>query len=210
MRILDIFRKPAKTADDLRKKLAQISAQLPALETVLKAVEAERSDALLRLGDKEIERIEGRVALARRDLDRARAASETVERQLAEAEEREKVERLNDIRREAETLAKETAAGLRSVYLEAGARLVEALEAAARVDERIAEANWHLKEAGITDRIETVNELTKLKSGVGLVLSLFDATSLAPLNSRGWGAARQQAQRIGNLNSAAEDRPAVA
>lgn len=198
MSILEIFKKPARTAAELRKKLAEIDAEIPSMKTLCDAAEAERGRALLTLGDREIEVIEGKLARARRDLDRAVAARETLERQAAEAEEREKAERLETIRREAEDLAATTARDLRLAYAELGLRLAIILEAARRVDEKIREASQHLREGGRAEGVETVADRVALRSGVGLALDLFSTTSIAPVGgSPGWGQARIEAERIG-------------
>ncbi len=113
------------------------------------------------------------------------------------ARKRRDAERLATIKREAEALARQAAIDLRAVYAELGGVVAQALEAAAAIDERIAEANRHLREGGATDLVPTVADRVAIKTGRGLTIDLFAATSLAPVAGRGWGEARLQAERAG-------------
>jgi hypothetical protein len=197
MSVLDIFKKPAKTADQLRAKLAEIERQLPAFRLLVDATEKERAAGLLSLADREVEAIEARLARAKRDLDRATAATEEISRQLADAERREAAERLDDIKREAETIAASTANDVLTIYRELGGKVVQALEAAARIDEKIREANRQLREGGRTEVVETVADRVALRSAAGITLDVLASTSLAPLGHSGWGQARRDAERLG-------------
>ncbi len=115
---------------------------------------------------------------------------------------RREAARLAAIRREAESLAAQTAIDLATVYSVLGSKIVEALEVAAKVDQKIAEANRHLREGGATELVQTVADRVAVKTGRGMALDLFALTSLVPLGGAGWGAAKTKAERLGGFNVA--------
>lgn len=81
MGILDILRRPATTAADLRAKLDALD--LGAAEAAVAKAEAARRDGLLNgADDKALDRLEAAVTAARRDVDRCAAAREEIERRI--------------------------------------------------------------------------------------------------------------------------------
>jgi predicted RNA polymerase sigma factor len=110
---------------------------------------------------------------------------------------RREAARLAAIRREAESLAAQTAVDLRTVYAVLGSKIAEALEAAAEIDQKIRRANEALRESGVTDLVPSVADRVALRSEGGITLDLFGSTSLAPVSGPGWGQARLQAERLG-------------
>lgn len=114
----------------------------------------------------------------------------------AGTEGRERVERLALIHKEAERLARQAALDVSTAYRELGSRLAFVLEAAAEIDERIAEANRQLRQGGVSV-VETVRERVAIKGERGVTLDVFASTSIVPIGHRGWGEARREAERVG-------------
>lgn len=84
-----VNRADKRTAADLRAALAEIDQ--PALERKVDALEAERRKRLLRGTDAELEAIGREIASANLDCERAQAAIDELQRQIAEEEERERI-----------------------------------------------------------------------------------------------------------------------
>jgi chromosome segregation ATPase len=81
--LLDVLRRPATTAADLKAKLDALD--LGAAEAaVAKAEEARREGLLSGASDKELDRLEAALTSARRDVDRCAAARQEIERRLPE------------------------------------------------------------------------------------------------------------------------------
>lgn len=81
MGLLDVLRRPATTAADLKAKLDALN--LGAAEAAVAAAEADRRAGLLNGStDKELDRLEAALTAARRDVDRCAAAREEIERRL--------------------------------------------------------------------------------------------------------------------------------
>lgn len=199
MSILDLLRKPATSAAELRAKLAIVEAELPALESAVVAVEAERSRSLLAADDKAIEAIEARVARARRDRDRVAAAIEELSRQVVETERREANAAIDAIVSSANARAEAVARRLHAAYAKHATALVELLTEVIAADQQVAEARDALKSAGRpADVVKLVEERVPITTNAGLEMSLIRSTSLVPIGEApGYGAARVQAERLG-------------
>jgi hypothetical protein len=199
MTILDLLKRPATTAADLRSKLGEIETSLPALRTLVDAAEAERSRGLLVLGDKELETIEAKLARAKRDRDRALAAQEELARQLADAERREGDEALSRRRSEAEKRAAKVARRLSVEYVAAARSIVELLHDLHAVETEVIELNTALAHAGRGDEVVVGAEARALPaSRTGVMIGLLRATSLPPCGTfEGVGPARAEAERHG-------------
>ena len=199
MNILEIFKKPAKTSDELKEKLAQINAQLPALKTLCDAAEAERGRGLLVLEDKQIEAIEARLARVRRDRDRAEAACAELQRQIAVAERKEAHDELSRRRAEAEKKAERVASRISIEYAKAAQAIASIVSEIHEVDALIVELNADLTYAGrIAEALERVEERVIPASKTGLRVGFSNTVSLPPLGGfKGVGHARDEALRFG-------------
>lgn len=142
--MLEIFKKLAgtsrpATASELREALASIDEA--ALGAAVQTAEDARTKALLAGDENTLERAEATLATARRDLDRGRAATETLTSKIAETEAAEAKAALDAERAELDKLATATAADLRSIYERASAEIVNILDRVQDVEARIKRFN---------------------------------------------------------------------
>jgi hypothetical protein len=196
--ILELLKRPAEGVENLEKKLVEIAEQLPSLRAEVARIEGERSDALLGASDKVVEAIEGRLAVARRNLDRGVAAQAEIERRLAEMRARIEAERIERLRVEAEHRAREAARMFRTTYARAGREIVEALEELAEADRQAVEANRQIGFVGRVDFVRVASDRVKLMSPGGLELGVAGEISLPPWpgSHGGVGKAAQAATSI--------------
>jgi hypothetical protein len=136
---------------------------------------------------------------ARRDRDRARAAREEIERQIAEAERREAGEALARRRADAEARAARVAKRLSVEYVRAARTIVDLLHELHAVEAEVADLNSALAHAGRGHEVIAGPEARALPaSRTGVVIGLLRATSLPPCGSfEGVGPARVEAERHG-------------
>lgn len=149
--ILSFLRKPASGSAALRSKLAEVETAIPAAESTVARLAAERSSRLLDADDKALERIEADHASAVRSVDRLRAARDELSRRLAIAEADEARAALDRDRADAEKLATETAEKVRSQYVKAARTIAALVDDLDRAERRVAEVNAKLADAGRFD-----------------------------------------------------------
>lgn len=198
--MLEIFKKLAgtsrpATASELREALASIDEA--ALGAAVQTAEDARTKALLAGDEKPLERAEAALATARRDLDRGRAATETLTSKIAEAEAAEAKAALDAERNELDKIATSTASDLRIIYERASAEIIDVLDRVKDVDRRIERFNDRIRQRAIEQyprlldepHVENV-ESRAYRTDFG-ILSAFRLTSLRPLGrAPGYGDGR--------------------
>ena len=198
--MLEIFRRlagasRAPTSAELREALTSIDEA--ALGAALQAAEAECTKALLSGDEKTLERAEATLATARRDLDRGRAATETLTAKIAETEAAEAKAALDAERTELDKLATATASDLRVIYERASAEIIDVLDRVEDVDRRIASFNSRLIRLPYEQKMQENEPCIKdvesraYRTDYG-ILSAIKLTSLRPLGrSPGYGDGRE-------------------
>ncbi|AHB50068.1 hypothetical protein W911_06900 [Hyphomicrobium nitrativorans NL23] len=192
--MIEIFKKLAgasrpATAAELQDALASIDEA--ALATALEAATSSRDEALLSGDEKRLERAEATLAMAHRDLDRGRAATEALTTKIAEAEKRETELAIETERAAIEKLANSVAADLKRVYPRASREIIDLIERLMEAEERVKKFNEKAVQGGYGLYIEEVDPRAfPMPSGI-IWHGVAACTSLQPCKgSPGWGAAR--------------------
>lgn len=146
MSILQLFRRPAKTAAELRAVLAEID--MPALERRVTDAEAARRARLLDADDDAVRRAEAVVDRARLERDRGAAAREELLVRIAAAEQREAEQQLTAERDCVAAVADKLASELKSRYVAAAGALVELLVELREAEAAVLRINERLHDAG--------------------------------------------------------------
>ena len=192
--MLEILKKLAgasrpATATELKEALSAIDEA--ALNATLEAATASRDEALLSGDEKRLERAEATLAMARRDLDRGRAATEVLTTRIAETEQREAKEAIETERAEIEKLANSVAAELRRVYPRASREIIDLLERLMEAEERVKKFNEKAVQSGHGLYIEAVDPRAFPMPSSIIWHGVAAHTSLQPCKgSPGWGEAR--------------------
>lgn len=129
--------KPAATSQELRQALAALD--IDGAERAVDQLEAQRQSLLLRGSEQEIETIEADIRAGNREVERRHAMKREMEKRLAEAEERERLENLEATAAN----ARDAQARMMAAYLELdglATRVVELLNAL-DVDWRVIQAS---------------------------------------------------------------------
>jgi chromosome segregation ATPase len=144
--VLNLLKKPAARSDELRKALSEISSA--EARANVERLEAERRRLLLDGSDKDIRAVEENLASARRDLDRANAATEELQRRIAETEAKEEADKAAAERKAIEDEAQAAADAIRKEYPVLARKLVDLLERVKAADEAVKEFNQRLVKSG--------------------------------------------------------------
>lgn len=143
--MLAIFEKlrasKTETASDLRQKLAEVENSIPPALAAVRAIDAERAAGLLSMDDAALERIESRLAKARRDADRLAAARGEIERRLVDREAAERREPIEAAATAIEARAAAFAVGFIARYEEAAAPLAALMGEFAEIEEHVSAVN---------------------------------------------------------------------
>jgi hypothetical protein len=129
MALIDLIKKPAKTAADIKAKIEAVRAEDPAARKP--ALLADRKQALLEGRDKDADRISDQLRAIDNDAERKQHGLELLTRELAAAEQAEHQAEVKRLRKLAETSKKRTPTTL--AKYEQGVKLIE--EALAELDE---------------------------------------------------------------------------
>lgn len=140
--ILKSLRGQPNTVDQLRKALDGI--EIDGLERAAESLEADRRRILLDGTDRDVEAIEGRIATANREIERAYAAKAELTKRLEEAAATATETERADAYRIAKTKADAAAKMLKKEYPELGRRFADLLRAVAEADMAVHAANEHL------------------------------------------------------------------
>lgn len=163
--ISDILRKlkgrKAPTSKEFEAAIAAIDLDA-AGERVSAAETARRAALLDGADDAALARLEGDIATARRDQERAEVALDGLRARLAEALEQEACAALDAARAEAEREAKAVAQALRQRWPELQREMVEMLARLQETEEMVRATNARLAEAGRDDLVRGV-EFTRAR-----------------------------------------------
>lgn len=134
MGLLDILRRPATTAAELRTKLEALDQE--AAEAAVAAAEAARREALLGGTDKDVDKAEAALTAAHRELDRLVAAREELAARIPAAEIAERDAALIAERAEIETEADAIKAEFKARWPSLVAEAVAMLERLQEIERR--------------------------------------------------------------------------
>lgn len=199
--MLEILKKLAgtsrpATSSELREALASIDEA--ALSAAVQTAQEECTKALLAGEEKRLERAEAALATARRDLDRGRAATETLTTKIAETEAAEAKAALDAERAELDKLATSTASDLRLIYERASAEIIAVLDRVEDVEAKIKGFNDRIYRRALdrgSSRIEEPHMKDVESRAFPIhhgILSALRLTSLRPLGrAPGYGDGRE-------------------
>jgi hypothetical protein len=138
MALIDLIKRPAKSAADIKAKIEAVRAEDPAARKP--ALLAERKQALLEGRDKDADRIAVELRAIDNDVERKEHGLELLTRELAAAEQAEHQAELKRLRKLAEASKRKTPNTL--VKYEQGVALIEeALAELAAIEEPVANYN---------------------------------------------------------------------
>lgn len=167
--IRNLLGKKSQTAADLRA--ARDSIDLGALSKVADVAAAERRAALLDGSDDEIAKLEQKEAVARRDVDRANAAIEELDRRIAIVAEKEALAEWRASRAAIIGAAEVAAKSLRERYPAAARELAEIISAAETVNVTV--RDWNQNRANNWPEGATEQDRTPLKHVESLLFDGF-------------------------------------
>jgi hypothetical protein len=184
------------TAAEFRAAEADARMALDAAMAAVEKLEGEHRAALLDMGDREVERIEGLLTAQRREVARATAALAELGARAEAAEAREAEAEVDRVLAEAEHSAAMAAATVRARYETLAAELASVLEKAEAADVKVSAARLAAMKAG---REVVVRDVSERLAPEGRIFVPFrDAVSLRPAGRfPGWGAAASEFQRMG-------------
>lgn len=193
--MLDIFKRLAgasrpATSTELREALRAIDEAT--LSAAVKTAADARDEALLAGDEKRLEKNEAALSIARRDLDRGRAAREALTTRLSETEQRERREEIEAERADIEAFANSVAADLKRIYPRASKEIIDALERLEEAEKRVKKFNEkavHNDDYG--PFIDAVDPRAFPMPNTIIWRGVAARTSLQPCKgSPGWGEAR--------------------
>ncbi|WP_262272213.1 hypothetical protein [Microvirga yunnanensis] len=154
--ILGLLKKSGAGSADLRQALTETPTA--EAKAAVERLEAERRRLLLDGSEKDLKAVEETLASARRDLDRANAATEELQRRIAEAEAKEKTDAFNAERKAVEDEAQATADAIRKEYPALAHKLVAMLKRLQAADTAVREFNHRCYASNRDLRISMVQE----------------------------------------------------
>jgi DNA repair exonuclease SbcCD ATPase subunit len=190
MALLDLIRRKAVTAGQMKAKLEELRAHDP--HGHVATLELKRRKMLFSASDEELGSMERQIEAALRDAERRDLAIEELEKQIAAAEARENAEQLTRERDAAETEAAAVAHALRTEYPRLANGLVALLDRLQAAEEAVAKINDRLSLADRqSERLAPVETrvVPAVKHGSPTASSILNRTSLREFSdgfARGW------------------------
>lgn len=183
------------SAASLRATLADVEARMPDAAMALDAARAERAALLLSGSDREVLAAEGRIDVARVEVDRLSAAADVLRSRLGEAEGREENARVDSLLRSADAQAARAARQFFSRYEPLAAELGGILAEVEAADEAVRAARHAALLAGKTPDLPYVEDRV---APPGRIFQPLAEISLRPAGRfAGHGPARQRAEALG-------------